>query len=249
MAAPAALAATLARLRSLRALGRAFVQAPPGTSGRRSRSCCLTTCAGCAACTLVAGIVALAAGTALVAATASLVGDVGTSGCERAADRTCARVAEARVGVPMYCRGLSVTQGFGNTPWEHPHTGIDIVCPPDTLVVAVAAGVFHREHGASEPCLFPIGRTGGLGTYGELDAGGQTFVYGHLDGFVASDGALVAAGQPLGFEGATGCATGPHLHFEVISGGRPVDPCPLLPAGYPAAHDPSGLRCWGSVPP
>jgi murein DD-endopeptidase MepM/ murein hydrolase activator NlpD len=59
----------------------------------------------------------------------------------------------------------------------------------------------------------------------------------------------VTIGQPLGFEGATGCATGDHLHFEILEGGVPVDPCPLLPAGYPDPHDPTGLRCWGSALP
>ena len=233
----------------MRALGRALAQAPPGRAGKRSRSCCLTSCAGCAGCAIAAGILALAAGTALVAATASIVTGGGPYDCRGAAARTCVSAVGASVGAPMNCPGLSVSQGFGDTPWEHPHTGIDIVCPPTTLVVAVAAGVFHRDRGSQSPCVYPIGRTGGLGSYGELDAGGETFLYGHLGGFVAADGARVVAGQPLGFEGATGCATGPHLHFEVISGGRPVDPCPLLPAGYPAAHDSSGLRCWGSVPP
>ena len=29
----------------------------------------------------------------------------------------------------MNCPKLYVSQGYGDTPWEHPHTGIDIVCP------------------------------------------------------------------------------------------------------------------------
>jgi hypothetical protein len=29
----------------------------------------------------------------------------------------------------------------------------------------------------------------------------------------------------------------------------PVDPCPLLPAGYPDPHDRTGLRCWGAAWP
>ncbi len=149
----------------------------------------------------------------------------------------------------MSCARLYVSQGFGDTPWEHPHTGIDIVCPADTIVVAVASGIFHRDQGAAIPCLYPKGRIGGLGTYGVLDAGGRTYLYGHLEAFAAPDGAHVTVGQPLGFEGASGCATGDHLHFEVLADGRPVDPCPYLPAGYPDPHDPTGLRCWGSAPP
>jgi murein DD-endopeptidase MepM/ murein hydrolase activator NlpD len=149
----------------------------------------------------------------------------------------------------MSCPGLFVSQGFGNTPWEHPHAGIDIVCPAGTRVIAVTAGTFHHDEGGRVACAFPVGRYGGLGTYGELDTAGATFLYGHLQGFVAADGARVVAGQLLGYEGSTGCATGAHLHFEVRIARRPVDPCLMLPAGYPDPHDPTGLRCWGSALP
>ncbi|MGA8360298.1 MAG: M23 family metallopeptidase [Candidatus Dormiibacterota bacterium] len=192
---------------------------------------------------------ALSIGGALVAATASLVGPVGGSSCRSGGTIPCADEIKTVVGAPMNCPTMYVSQGFGNTPWEHPHTGIDLVCPPDTMVVAVADGIFHRDQGQRIRCLYPVGRIGGLGTYGVLDADGRAFLYGHLDAFAAADGAHVTIGQPLGFEGATGCATGDHLHFEVLEGGRPVDPCPLLPAGYPDQHDPSGLRCWGSALP
>ncbi|MFZ0921073.1 MAG: M23 family metallopeptidase [Candidatus Dormiibacterota bacterium] len=192
---------------------------------------------------------ALSIGGALVAATASLVGPVGGSSCRSGGTIPCADEIKTVVGAPMNCPTMYVSQGFGNTPWEHPHTGIDLVCPPDTMVVAVADGIFHRDQGQRIRCVYPVGRIGGLGTYGVLDADGRAFLYGHLDAFAAADGAHVTIGQPLGLEGATGCATGDHLHFEVLEGGRPVDPCPLLPAGYPDQHDPSGLRCWGSALP
>jgi murein DD-endopeptidase MepM/ murein hydrolase activator NlpD len=149
----------------------------------------------------------------------------------------------------MNCPRLYVSQGYGNTPWEHPHTGIDIVCPAETIVVAVADGTFHHDQGAPIACSYPAGRSGGLGTYGVLDAGVTTYLYGHLDGFAAPEGSHVVVGQPLGFEGDTGCATGDHLHFEVLQRGIVVDPCLVLPAGYPDPHDPTGLRCWGDAPP
>jgi len=198
---------------------------------------------------VVAGVFALSIVGALLAAGASLVGVAGDPGCDRATTTPCAALTGAVVGAPMNCATLSVSQGFGDTPWEHPHTGIDIVCPPATMVVAVADGVFHRNQGAPIACPYPSGRTGGLGMYGVLNAGGRTYLYGHLEAFAASDGAHVTIGQPLGFEGATGCATGYHLHFEVLEGGRVVNPCPLIPPGYPAPHDPTGLHCWGNAPP
>ena len=194
-------------------------------------------------------VVVVSVGSALVALSAQLVGIGGDPACPRGTVIPCAGSAGGIVGAPMNCPSLYVSQGFGDTPWEHPHTGIDIVCPPATMVVAVADGVFHRNHGAPIACPYPPGRTGGLGTYGVLDAGGRTYLYGHLSAYAAPDGASVVVGQPLGFEGMTGCATGDHLHFEVLVSGKPVNPCPLLPAGYPDPHDSSGLRCWGSALP
>lgn len=186
-----------------------------------------------------------------VTATLAGIGGEDQSSClpTTAAVPACASLIDTVVGAPMSCVGLYASQGFGDTPWEHPHTGIDIVCPPATLIVAVSAGTFHQEHGAPVPCAFPSGHSGGLGTYGELISGDLTFLYGHLEGFAAGNNTPVVAGQPLGFEGESGCATGYHLHFEVVTRGVPIDPCPLLPAGYPSQHDPIGQRCWGSAPP
>jgi murein DD-endopeptidase MepM/ murein hydrolase activator NlpD len=249
VALPAAFGAAVARTRALRALGGVLA----GRSSRENggRRCCLTSCAGCVACLGIAAAIVLAAGGALVAATATLVGaGIGTvSACANADATPCPIVGQAAVVPPMLCPGLFISQGFGDTPWEHPHTGLDIVCPSGTPVTAVTAGIFHRDNGGPVACRFPAGHTGGLGTYGELDAGRTAFLYGHLDGFAVPDGSNVSAGQVLGYEGATGCATGDHLHFEVVVAGKAVDPCPMLPAGYPAPHDPSGLRCWGTALP
>lgn len=149
---------------------------------------------------------------------------------------------------PLSCVHLSVSQGFGNTPWEHPHRGIDLVCPAGTPVRAVSAGVFHRRDDLQAPCPFFAGHFGGYGIYGVVDSSTTEVLYGHLAGYAVRDGAAVAAGAVLGYEGSTGCSTGAHLHLEVRRGGLPVNPCPWLPTGYPAAHRPDG-RCWGSALP
>ncbi len=53
-------------------------------------------------------------------------------------------------------------------------------------------------------------------------------LYGHLDSFSVKEGMLVKPGDPIGGMGATGHATGVHLHFEVLHNRQPVDPLPML---------------------
>ncbi|MDF3416139.1 M23 family metallopeptidase [Sulfitobacter sp. M57] len=113
------------------------------------------------------------------------------------------------------------TSGFG--PRHHPilnqvrnHNGVDWAAPTGTPVLAVAAGRVTR-----------IGDGGGYGNVIYLDHGGGVETrYAHLNAFAKSlkKGAQVAAGEVIGFVGTTGRSTGPHLHFELHAGGKPVDP-------------------------
>ena len=55
-----------------------------------------------------------------------------------------------------------------------------------------------------------------------------TTAYAHQARFLVQARRRVSKGDPIGVVGATGYATGPHLHFEVRENGTVVDPMPFL---------------------
>jgi murein DD-endopeptidase MepM/ murein hydrolase activator NlpD len=98
------------------------------------------------------------------------------------------------------------------------HRGIDI---------AMARGAAVRAAGDGEVRTATF--SGGCGLLVSIDHGGDLSTrYCHLSGVRVGRGERVLAGQRIGAVGATGRATGPHLHFEVISAGRQVDPASYL---------------------
>jgi murein DD-endopeptidase MepM/ murein hydrolase activator NlpD len=76
---------------------------------------------------------------------------------------------------------------------------------------------------------------GGYGLLVILYHTGETETrYAHLSRILVEQGAKVEQGQLIGYSGATGNATGPHLHYEVRLSGIPVEPRTFLPH-----HDPT----------
>jgi len=66
---------------------------------------------------------------------------------------------------------------------------------------------------------------GGYGNLVEIThPNGYATRYGHLSSIAVRANAPVRQGDVIGYVGATGLATGPHLHYEVRRKGRPVDP-------------------------
>jgi murein DD-endopeptidase MepM/ murein hydrolase activator NlpD len=126
-----------------------------------------------------------------------------------------------------------ITQGFGPTDfaleparcyegicYAHFHDGIDIAAPIDTPVRAIAAGQ-----------VTIAGRMPDGGVVVQIEHSRDVFsVYGHLQPeLVVRAGDSVVAGQAIGRVGLTGLTTGPHLHFEIVASGVPVDPLLVLP--------------------
>jgi len=99
-----------------------------------------------------------------------------------------------------------------------PHGGIDYAMPRGTPVVAANAG----KVALVAEFFFP-------GRLVVIDHGlGLYTLYFHLDTASVAEGERVERGQTLGTVGATGRATGPHLHFGAQVGGARVDPATLL---------------------
>ena len=120
---------------------------------------------------------------------------------------------------------LDVTSPFG--PRVDPflgraamHTGIDLHEAEGDAVRATGDGTVTMA-----------GPDGGYGNLVEIDHGaGLVTRYGHLSRVLVAPGQHVAAGALVGEVGATGRATGPHLHYETRIAGEPVDPARFLKA-------------------
>ena len=112
-----------------------------------------------------------------------------------------------------------MTSGFGTR--RHPilgfarmHSGIDFGARWGTPIVAAADGQ-----------VVGAGWAGGYGRQIRVaHNGGIVTTYSHMSGIAAEPGQPVRQGQVIGYVGSTGLSTGPHLHFEVLLGGRAVNP-------------------------
>ena len=76
---------------------------------------------------------------------------------------------------------------------------------------------------ASGKVIF-AGDNGNLGLVAEIDHGGFITRYAHLARIAVKKGASVRKSETIGFVGNTGNSSGPHLHYEIMYNGKPVDP-------------------------
>lgn len=113
----------------------------------------------------------------------------------------------------------AITSGFGYR--YHPilhitrlHAGVDFHAPTGTPVHAAASGII-----VAAQYMRGYGNTVMIAHGSDLST-----VYGHLSRIYVRSGQHVIQGQVIAASGATGLATGPHLHFEVRVHGKPVNP-------------------------
>jgi hypothetical protein len=105
------------------------------------------------------------------------------------------------------------------------HVGLDLLAPAGADVIAAAPGwvTWAGPRAGGWGCLVTLAHGRGVRT-----------MYAHLSAVDVTVGQWVAGGTLLGRVGATGDATGPHLHFEVRIGSAAIDPLRALvplPAG------------------
>ncbi|RJO68379.1 peptidase [Nocardia panacis] len=127
------------------------------------------------------------------------------------------------------------------------HLGVDLAAPDGTTIYSVADGK-----------VVAAGPASGFGNWvvvDSVDVNGRAYsaVYGHMwdSGVHVRVGDTVTAGQPIAQVGSAGQSTGPHLHFEIVPGGRftgghQIDPVPWLD-GAPTP-DVGGAKAFSADP-
>jgi cell wall-associated NlpC family hydrolase len=156
-----------------------------------------------------------------------------------------AGVGPLRRTLPMATGTFTVSDTFGARGGAH--KGVDLAAPDGTPIFSVSDGR-----------VVAAGPASGFGNWivvDSVDTNGRSYsaVYGHMwdSGVLVRPGDTVTAGQHIGAVGSAGESSGPHLHFEIVpggrfTGGRQIDPLPWLD-GAPTP-DVGGARAYSSDP-
>lgn len=143
------------------------------------------------------------------------LGRAGEVAVDRAADLLAPRAFAWPISDFRYSRGFHAARRG-----RPAHNGIDLSAPRGTPIRVVAPGR-----------VVEAGPSGsGYGRWIVVDhGGGVRTIYAHCSRLRVEPGDWVERGAVVGEVGATGNATGSHLHFEIRVNGTPVDPAPYLP--------------------
>jgi murein DD-endopeptidase MepM/ murein hydrolase activator NlpD len=123
---------------------------------------------------------------------------------------------------------IRITSKFGLR--KHPvlgytkmHKGVDFAASTGTPIFASGDGTIAK-----------IGRQGGYGNYIQIRHNSQySTAYAHMSRFAKGlkNGSRVRQGDVIGYVGSTGRTTGPHLHYEILVGGKQVNPMKIKLVG------------------
>jgi murein DD-endopeptidase MepM/ murein hydrolase activator NlpD len=117
---------------------------------------------------------------------------------------------------PLTERGF-VTRGL-HEGMEGEHPGLDVAVATDSYIRASGGGT-----------VVDVGEDAVYGRFVVIDHGeGYATLYGHASTTLVSLGQAVRERQVIALSGSTGRSTGPHLHFEVLVEGEPVDPLTVV---------------------
>jgi murein DD-endopeptidase MepM/ murein hydrolase activator NlpD len=134
------------------------------------------------------------------------------------------------VGAPLASYTIGSNFGRRTDPFNGSaafHQGIDLTAERKSPVHSPAAGTVVAATTDNR-----------LGRLIEIDHGHNLVTrYGHLSASNVKAGQKVAKGDVLGFVGSTGRSTGPHLHYEVLVNGQPVDPMRFMKAAKHVQKD------------
>ena len=127
--------------------------------------------------------------------------------------------------MPVVYSQTAITSSFGkarvnpDTHKKYGHKGVDLCAPKGAPVLATASGVVEESMDSpSYGKMIRLDHRNGLET-----------LYAHWSARYVNEGARVKRGQQIGAVGATGRATGNHLHYEVLVNGTNVDPLTYMP--------------------
>ena len=119
-----------------------------------------------------------------------------------------------------------IESGYGNRLHPiykkyQPHTGVDIGGKKGNPIYAAASGT-----------VIAAGKSGGYGYMVDIDHGnGLVTRYAHCSKILVKKWQKVKVGEKIAEVGSTGVATGPHLHFEIVLNGEPIDPTIFIGTG------------------
>ena len=122
---------------------------------------------------------------------------------------------------PLWPLAGTITQWYGWRGPKNGHAGLDIAAPYGTAVYAAISGTVTSSG-------WDVFGYGNLLRIRGMD--GRDYYYAHNSRLTVRAGQRVRQGQVIALVGSTGRSSGPHLHFEIRSGRRILNPVALLPS-------------------